>query len=514
MKIAFRVDASLEMGTGHVMRCLTLADALTKEGLECHFICREHPGNLMVAIEARGHHVHSVPITSDSTPDEQLPSHAHWLGSDWRTDAEQARQYLQDLQPDWLVVDHYGLDVRWEQQLRPVCNRLMVIDDLADRVHDCDLLLDQTFGREVTAYKPWVPSHCTLLVGSTYALLRPEFSELREYSLARRDSPKLRNLLITMGGVDKDNATGDVLAVLQPGVLPEDCHLTVVMGATAPWLASVQEQAAALPWTVSVRVNVTDMATLMADSDLAIGAAGSTSWERAAVGLPSLLVVTASNQALVAESMMNAGAVVAVKLAELQDSQNIGSAITELMTNYIDRVVINSGICDGRGASRIASLMRSSQSEYHHGTWLRDALLDDCELVYRWQKQPGVRRFARNPEVPVWREHQVWYAKKIQSEASVFKIIMSADTPVGVVRLDSCTSLQGHEVSVYIATEHCGHGFASNALSLTRDLYPDIKIIATVLADNQASHALFRKSGYTRVDATTYVNAVSLEKER
>lgn len=509
MKIAFRVDASLEMGTGHVMRCLTLADSLTRKGAECHFICREHPGNLLAVIKDKRHLIHCLPMVAgvgNAASEGPVPIHTHWLGTDWRTDSQQTKQYLQELKPDWLVVDHYALDKRWELQQRAVCKNLMVIDDLADRVHDCDLLLDQTFGRKASAYLKWAPDHCKLLVGSKYVLLRPEFASLRDYSLERRTTPKLKHLLITMGGVDKDNATGSVLAALQPGALPEDCHITVVMGATAPWLISVQEQADELPWTTAVKVNVSDMGQLMAESDLAIGAAGSTSWERASVGLPSLLVVTAVNQTLVAESMVNAGAVMSVNLSQLQNSLKIAPVITDLMANYSDRVMFNSDICDGRGASRVANQMLLNSLKTNDGAWLRDVVLEDCELVYRWQKQPEVRKYARNSEVPRWSEHQAWFEQKIQSEGVIFKIIMSEETPVGVVRLDPCRHQQAHEVSVYIATEHSGNGFASQALSLLRQQHPKIEIVATVLPENHASHALFIKSGYIQVDDTTYVN--------
>lgn len=361
MEVVIRVDASLEIGTGHVMRCLTLANALTEKGDVCHFICREHPGHLLDVIEARGHRIHRLPVESASDIDCQdasLPAHAHWLGSDWSIDARQTSQYLQDHQPDWLVVDHYGLDQRWEQQLRLVCNKLMVIDDLADRAHDCDLLLDQTFGREAGAYQKWVPDHCKLLIGSKYALLRPEFAALRQYSLERRNSAELKHLLITMGGVDKDNATGEVLAALKRCPLLADCKITVVMGATAPWLTSVQEQAATLPWEVTVRVNVSDMAQLMADSDLAIGAAGSTSWERCVLGVPTLMLVLADNQREIAMGLEVSGA------AKLIDAD--GSIEHQLITvfkallkapNMLSQMSLAARrICHGDGAPLVSEV--------------------------------------------------------------------------------------------------------------------------------------------------------------
>jgi UDP-2,4-diacetamido-2,4,6-trideoxy-beta-L-altropyranose hydrolase len=312
-EIAFRVDASLEIGMGHVMRCLTLADALHERGASCSFVCRPHHGHLLEKIDQRGHRAVALPELQERTePMLNCTVHAHWLGADWTTDAQDTQQALIALaggQPvDWLVVDHYALDARWEEALRAQSRRIMVIDDLADRPHACDLLLDQTFGREAADYVPLAPEGCTLLCGSQYALLRPEFAALREYSLGRRAQPVLKELLITMGGVDKDNVTGAVLRALKSSSLPEDCRVTVVMGQTAPWLKDVQDLSREMPRPTQVLVGVDNMAQLMADSDLAIGAAGATSWERCCLGLPSIMLVVASNQKKVAKGLEDAGA--------------------------------------------------------------------------------------------------------------------------------------------------------------------------------------------------------------
>lgn len=307
MNITFRTDASLHIGTGHVMRCLTLADALAARGVQSQFICRQHEGHLIDFIRSKGYIAHALALEEPQI-EQELP-HSHWLGASQAQDAAACIPILAAQPPDWLVVDHYALDTRWECALAPYYRKLMVIDDLADRHHACDLLLDQTFGRSADDYRPLVPSHCQLLCGSAYALLRPEFAALRPYSLQRRVQPALRQLLVTMGGVDKDNATGQVLQALRNCPLPADCHITVVMGATAPWLNSVREQAQTLPWPTTVLVGVNNMAQFMADSDLAIGAAGATSWERCCLGLPTIMLVLAENQKKIAEGLAHAEAV-------------------------------------------------------------------------------------------------------------------------------------------------------------------------------------------------------------
>lgn len=330
MKVAFRADASLQIGTGHVMRCLTLADALAARGADCQFICRAHEGNLVEFIRSKDYVAHALPILHEASVASTAPgpaashpdlAHAHWLGATEAQDAEACGPILAAQRPDWLIVDHYALDARWERALAPHYRKLMVIDDLADRPHTCDVLLDQTFGRDAADYRAHVPADCRLLCGSQYALLRPEFAALRPYSLQRRARPSLRELLITMGGVDKDNATGQVLQALRTCPLPADCRITVVMGSTAPWLEEVRAQAQDMPWPTRVLVGVSDMAQLMADSDLAIGAAGATSWERCCLGLPTIMVVLAENQRKVAQGLERSGGVKLIKLGQSATTQ-------------------------------------------------------------------------------------------------------------------------------------------------------------------------------------------------
>ena len=358
------------MGTGHVMRCLTLADVLKAQGAECQFICREHPGQLIGHIRSKGYTAHALPVlpsvgaspleTSVAGITPQL-AHADWLGTTQVQDAAECASILGELQPDWLIVDHYALDANWERALKPHYRRLMVVDDLADRQHQCDLLLDQTFGRNPQDYKPWVPADCTLLCGSQYSLLRPEFSALRGYSLQRRENPKLERLLITMGGVDKDNATGQVLQTLESSELPENCQITVVMGATAPWLGKVRQQAIQMSWPTTVLVGVSNMAQLMADSDLAIGAAGATSWERCCLGLPTVMLILADNQQQVALGLEQAGAV-----SVLQGPQQILDRLPHLLSSLVSspaqRATMSqaaSRITNGRGVATVTQYLES-----------------------------------------------------------------------------------------------------------------------------------------------------------
>ena len=375
MRIAFRTDASLEIGTGHVMRCLTLADALRAQGAQCHFICREHLGHLMEVIRQRGYVVNclnatthkaqetcknSVGLTQELHPDLLHQSDfAVWLGCTWQTDAQDTADVLFSLQPDWLVVDHYALDQHWEVALAPHFRHLLVIDDLADRHHHCNLLLDQNLGRDPQDYEALVPTHCQVLAGPQYALLRHEFVELRPYSLQRHQVQRaLCRLMITMGGVDQSNATEQVLQALKTCSLPPECRITVIMGFAAPWQEEIRELAAQMPWSTEVLVNVDDMARRMADSDLVIGAAGSTSLESCCLGLPTVMVVLADNQKLGARSLEAARA--ASLIGELNDiSTQLPIAVVDLIDSdrQLSMSLAASDITDGRGVEKVLHAM-------------------------------------------------------------------------------------------------------------------------------------------------------------
>ncbi len=357
--IAFRVDASLQIGTGHVMRCLALARALREHGGNSYFICKNHEGNLIKYIRSNGFDVSVLPASKHELKIDNgiNPFHYKWLGTDWAADVRDTLAIVQRQPIGWLVLDHYALDSRWESHIRFACKRVLVIDDLADRSHDCDLLLDQNLGRVVDDYETLVPASCSVLAGPQHALLRPEFADWRYRSLARRATPRLQHLLITLGGVDKDNATTQVLKALRVCPLPGDCKITVVMGPHAPWLTDVLANAAQMPWPTEVLVAVNNMAELMARSDLAIGAAGSTNWERCCLGLPSLLLVLADNQKSSAEALEKVKAVQVVALESLAVS--LPEHIRELASCEMLKSLSNAAqaITSGHGASQLALRM-------------------------------------------------------------------------------------------------------------------------------------------------------------
>jgi UDP-2,4-diacetamido-2,4,6-trideoxy-beta-L-altropyranose hydrolase len=288
MNIAFRVDASEQIGTGHVMRCLTLADELKVRGAHATFICREAPGSFEDIIQKRGH---TVRVLSDDSGSQE-------------NDAIQTIQILSSQKPGCLVVDHYGLDAKWEQQIRTSVSKIMVIDDLANRSHDCDFLLDQNFYFDAEKrYEKLLPPHCKKFLGPRYALLRPQFWEARKH-LNPRDG-HIHRVLVSFGGSDLTNETAKALKALQKF---EDLRVEVVVGINSSHRQNIEKLCMGMK-NISPHIGIENMAILMMHSDLAIGACGTTTWERCYLGLPSQVVILAENQKESSEALDKMGVV-------------------------------------------------------------------------------------------------------------------------------------------------------------------------------------------------------------
>jgi len=306
-RIAFRTDSSFTLGTGHLFRCLTLADALRQRGASVFFICVELPGDLNKLIENNGYIVHHLPPQMSGDKGISSSLHPHWSGIDWKIDAKNTLVVLAGMPKlSWLIVDHYALDMRWEGQMRPFTEKIMIIDDLADRPHDCDLLLDQNHYEGLERrYDGLVPDRCEKLLGPRYALLRPEFAAARK-TLRHRDG-RVRRIFIFFGGSDLSNETAKALETIR-WMNRSDITVDVVVGVSNPKGDKIREICQGMPNT-DFHLQVENMAEFMAAADLAIGAGGTTTWERCFLGLPSIVLVLADNQREVAEAMSAAGAV-------------------------------------------------------------------------------------------------------------------------------------------------------------------------------------------------------------
>ncbi|QMV41661.1 UDP-2,4-diacetamido-2,4,6-trideoxy-beta-L-altropyranose hydrolase [Cohnella cholangitidis] len=294
-KAFIRADASLAIGTGHVMRCLVIADGLKREGFEVSFICRETEGNMDGYIESRGFAVFRLPM--ENSPDQ----------SDTLRDAEFTIQIIANFPetPDWLIVDHYGIDKKWESVVKPFVGRMLIIDDLANRPHIGDMLLDQNISDPAkNRYGELVPEKCIQLLGPRYLLLKPSFYEARR--TLRTRNGKMNRLLVFFGGSDPTNETAKALDALQSMDLAF-IKVDIVIGQINNNRAVLEQRCGMIP-NIELHVQVENMDEFIVRADFALGSGGVAMWERCYLGLPSAVTIVADNQ------------IEGVRLAELSES--------------------------------------------------------------------------------------------------------------------------------------------------------------------------------------------------
>lgn len=356
-QVVIRVDAGQRIGTGHVMRCLSVADRLVvtaaRDGvdLRIHFICKAHAGHLGDLIRARGYRCTLLTVV----PDWKAEGYLAWLGGPVDADAALTREAMAG-RADLLIADHYAIDIAWQRQLRKAAGSIAAIEDMPARMHHCDILIDQNIGHEASLYADRVRPGTQLLVGADYAPVRGAFVSLRRESLARRASVKIpRVLLVSLGGADPDDVTSAVLRALRPPLEFDTVH--VVLSGIARHLDAVREEVARHGNAV-LHVDTRQMPELMAEADLSIGAAGVTAIERCVLGLPTLMVVVADNQIEAAQRMDRLGAVRLLGHTADITPEGVHSALAAFVQDRPDGLQAMSraaaALCDGHGLDRIA----------------------------------------------------------------------------------------------------------------------------------------------------------------
>lgn len=488
MNILIRADSSIQIGTGHVMRCLALADGLRRHGATVSFACRELPGNICSLIEASGYAVHRLLVPGGGN--------AQGAGNlDWRDDAQQTASSLAagKAATDWLIVDHYALDRKWETMMRPYVGRIMAIDDLADRTHDCDLLLDQNLCENFEMrYEGLTRTHCRKLLGPRYALLRAEFEQERQKLRVRNGS--VRRILIFFGGSDSTNETAKALEAIRLLNRPE-IAVDVVVGGGNPHKDRVKVLCDALP-NARFYCQVSNMAELMANADLAIGAGGGTTWERFCLELPSLVIAVASNQEPVAEKAASEGRLLYLGKSDEVTAGSISQAVGTLLQahgwlNFLAKS--GSDLVDGRGVERVVRGLMDREIS------LRRVELGDCGNVYAWRNADETRKHSFGSD-PIFRgEHDQWFAATLANPDQVLLIGECQGDAVGVLRYD----LQGEDatVSVYLVPGKHGHGYGPHLLragcNWLRENQPGMQsVVAEVFTANRSSVKAFLESGF------------------
>lgn len=471
--VGFRVDGSARIGAGHVRRCLTLADALRAQGAETVFLCATDAESFNNLVVAARHRLIELPAG---------------VASDNEADAQACLAALGDEPLAALVVDHYALGQVWERAMRPVALRLVVLDDLADRAHDCDLLIDTAPG-DPQRYAGLVPPACALQLGPRFALLRDAF---------RAQPPRVRDgaiarVLISFGAIDADNLSREALAAVR-AALPRETRVDLVLSHWSPHRAAMAAAAADDPW-LELHLDTPDMAALMARADLAIGAGGTTSWERAALGLPALVVEIADNQRATLAGLADAGCALRVEagagLAErLRDRLALLAAHRGLV---IGMAHAGQALVDGRGAARVARAILPLALS------LRQARSDDAALLLAGRNRPAVRQASLDQDEIDPNAHAAWFAARLADRQSQLLIGEVDGRAVGVLRYDF--EADRARVSLYLLEDGDARGFGSALLAAGEAWLgahrPDCGgLVAEVRNENIASRALFAAAGY------------------
>ena len=501
------------------MRCLTLAEALRDRGADCRFICRDFAGNFFDRIRQSGFEVFSLPAEdrvdiNDLPPEQKALAHGYWLGVDYVTDAAQTIAALQGYRYDWLIIDHYALDRQWEAKLRPYCERIMVIDDLADRLHDCDLLLDQNLiANHDRRYGYLVPTNCARLLGPAYALLQSSYGVLHPRTPPRLGS--VQRILVSFGGSDRQNVTSRVLSAF----LALDCldiALDVVVNPSSPFLAELRGKVAMYD-KVTLHEGLPDLSELMVRADLAIGAGGATSWERISLGLPTMVVTLAENQKPIAEALERQGLVRWLGDESLVTESIISAELSNLISDHGWRQHCSSrclALLDGRGTARVADILLLNPTT---PIIVRQALLEDESLLLNWVNDPLVRKNSCDTDTIDSETHRLWFFKRLRRSDlyQIFILQTKSGLPIGQV----CFEFRDDawEISYSLAAMARGRGlsapFVQAAIREFRRTRKNALVFGRVKNSNYESQRVFQRLGFQISEPEVRSGEVSSQDE-
>jgi len=472
-----RADAAVTSGTGHVMRCLALAQAWQHAGGDVIFAMAQST----VAIQERLRSETVKVVAIHGVP-----------GS-----AEDMRQTIDAAlfhKAEWLVVDGYHFDAHYVSELQNVLS-LLVIDDNGElESYSSELVLNQNVHARAEMYAKRAPS-TRLLLGPRYALLRNEFTAYRNW--ARKVPERGTRILLTMGGSDPKDLTPRILSALADLSI-DNLQIRVVVGGSAENRSGVAEKAERFPGRVEVMSNVANMAESMVWADLAIAGAGTTCWEMCLLGVPAILVVVAENQRFIAQHLARIGAAVNAGPAESLDCSFLAQITAELLGSGDRRLEMSQSarqLVDGLGSDRVRAALLDRELS------LRLVRESDCRLLFAWADDPVARAASFHSAAISWENHSRWFAERLQDPQSVIYIgENAADEPVGLVRFQ----IKGESalLSVNVAPEFRGQGWGKELIAFsTRALvraYSVRRVNAFVKPDNQASVRLFEASGFRR----------------
>jgi len=501
LNIVIRTDSSSWIGSGHLMRCLNLAESLTKKGTMVSFVSRKLPGNLNHLILKKGFQVNEMPQTTTTSDDlsnrlYNIDDYRARLGVSEKQDAFETINLIYGIKPDWLIMDHYSLGEKWEKIIRPHVKKIMVIDDLANRSHDCDLLLDQNwFENMETRYDHLVPAGCTKLFGPKYVLLGPEFASAREKIKHHNDDVK--RLFIYFGGSDPHNLTG---MALQAVSVPElnNLEVDVVIGENNPHKDVLFKLVEALDNT-HLHIQVDDMATIMSKADLAIGSGGVNTWERMCLGLPALTISFAENHTMLLKDLSKNGYVTYLGFSADVDIELIKKNLIEQITDVPSFSNLRKKLYDLVNGNGVKSVVDWLTGNFVDNKWIvKSATAQDKKLYWNWANDEQVRKNSINKNYITWDNHIKWFNNKLADPKCFLYIILYDRKPVGQVRFENEGDFAriDYSISRQFRGRRLGKKLLDRAIKEFKK-YSNQIILGEVLAENIASTKTFESLGFS-----------------
>lgn len=483
MTYAFRVDSSTRIGTGHLVRCLTLANRFKSRGEESIFLCQHLDGEMTSQVESAGFEV--LHIDSNKADQKSLESR----------DAFETLRLLGKRSASRIVVDHYDLSLEWEESVTPHVDSVVVIDDLTDRQHRCDLLLNQNLvhSNDLSNSRKFTGASRTLL-GPKFALLQPEYALFR--TARPTGSSRVGSISVFMGGSDPDNVTELVVRSLV-GMELVDVNVDVVVGNVNPNHARLRSMFENQP-SINFHTNLSSLAPLLAMSDIAIGAGGTSNWERMCIGVPPIVIDIADNQRQICVDLAKAGLIEHIGSSDSISTADIQDAVQRFLTQSgLRRQYSLQGqiTVDGLGADRVTeALLPSDQTSLT----LRTCQVEDVTLYFNWVNDAAVRQSSLTSGSIGWTEHKDWFLSHVNSRNSAMYVICAENLPIGQVRFDKCDDIWTIDYSLdeFIRGRGWGNAVVKLGLAELRKVTTG-KVIANVKESNTPSRRIFEQLGFS-----------------
>ena len=479
------------------MRCLSLADGLIRHGVRSTFVAATILPDLQVHITAAGHQLDTLPRSHAAEAGPGWDSRI-WPSEHQRRDAVNTSALLDD-EVRWVVLDHYQLDREWAAALEPRGWRMLVLDDLANRAHACDLLLDQSLGRSAGDYASLVPADCRLLLGPQHALIQPEYRQAREAVRARWLSPNSEpSVLVFLGSTDIGGITGAVVEALCSTGLRARIEVVIPRAAASrPTLERLARQDA----RVRLHFSPVEMNRLLINADIAVGGAGTASWERCCLGVPTVMLVLADNQRMNAAQLTTAGA--AVLASGPADAATRVRELLDAPEALATMAAAGMAIVDGRGVERVVDHLLGTRSSLREAQLrVRDVSDGDMADVWLWRNDPEARQVSAHEMAIRWSDHVRWWQGSQRDERRQTFIGTIDERAIGMVRFDA--GGRGHpetwRVSINLAPDSRGHGLGPRLLAAActefRRRIGSVPFEALIRPHNIASIQAFTRVGF------------------